>query len=106
MSDNNEELPKLEVELLRQKLRIERKQIALIRRFNITHWLAGVLGIIILSQAVSFGRWNEFVSTENNFNEHSILLAGCGLAIILFSVSTFVLNKRIQRIEECIMSKE
>lgn len=99
MIDENDKLPDLEVELLRQKNRELKKQVQWLRKFNIAHWIAGTLGLIIFSQALSFGRWNEFTSVKINFNNHSWLLAGCGLALMFIAVAVFALHKRLERIE-------
>ena len=100
MSDRNEDLPELEVELLRQKYRNSRMQVQRLRKFNIAHLVVGTLGIIIFSQAISFGRWSEFSSVESNFNEHSLLIAGCGLALAFAAMAAFALHKRIERLEK------
>ena len=99
MSDENEQLPELEVELLRLKNRELRKQVQWLRKFNIALWVAGTLGMVVFSQALSFGRWNEFTSVEDNFNNHSWLVAGCGLSLMLVAMSVFALHKRLQRVE-------
>lgn len=86
MSDENGNLPELEVELLRQKNRELTRQVRWLRKFKFGHWVAGTLGLIVFSQALSFGRWNEFTSVKNNFNDHSLLLAGCGLALMFIAI--------------------
>lgn len=105
MSDEDENWPELEVELLRQKNRELKKQVQWLRKFNFAHWVAGTLGLIIFSQALSFGRWNEFTSVKNNFNDHSWLLAGCGLALMFIAVAVFALHKRLERIEIRVASR-
>ncbi len=65
----------------------------------IPYWISLTIGMVVFSQAVSFGRWNEFRKLEDNFNFHSYLLGACGLSIILLSIAVLMLYTRIQKLE-------
>lgn len=102
MTDRNDDLPDLDIEWLSRQNHELKEQVGSLRKFRFAHWLVGTLGIIIFSQAISFGRWNEYISLENNFNNHAFLLAGCGLAAMFIAVAAFALHKRLERIEKVI----
>ncbi|MEZ5651725.1 MAG: hypothetical protein R3E87_14400 [Burkholderiaceae bacterium] len=57
------------------------------------------IGMIVLSQALSFGRWNEFQTVAANFNIHAILLGLCGIGLLMTGIMAAVFDVRLRRLE-------
>jgi hypothetical protein len=62
--------------------------------------LITIFGLIVFSQGISFGRWNEFNSVEFNFNFHAALLSLIGISIIVIGYALGLIIKKIKKLEE------
>tara|TARA_R110002020_G_scaffold139047_10_gene309721 strand:+ start:394 stop:633 length:240 start_codon:yes stop_codon:yes gene_type:complete len=65
----------------------------------IAYWISLTIGMVVFSQALSFGRWNKFREIEENFNFHSYILGACGIAILLLTIIVYGLYSRIRKLE-------
>ena len=95
---NKEDLAASFPEQFRRQNRGLKKHQRVLNKFSVADWLVATIGVIVFSQALSFGRWNEFTSVENNFNYHAMLLAGCGLGLMLIAAAALALHKRLERV--------
>lgn len=62
--------------------------------------IVSAIGLIILSVSISFGRWNELSSLENNYNNHAYLLGLCGVNFIFVGSVFLEVLKRLKKIED------
>ena len=72
------------------------------------NWVLSVIGVsaamIVVSQSISFGRWNEFSSTARNFNFHSVIFLVVGIGMLSLSALCSRLMTKIAALEKQIRS--
>ena len=72
------------------------------------NWTLSVIGVsagmIVVSQSISFGRWNEFSSTARNFNMHAMILLVAGIGMLSLAVLCSRLITKIAALEKQIGS--
>ena len=68
------------------------------------NWMLSVIGLsaalIVVSQSVSFGRWNEFSSTSSNFNTHSMIFLAAGIGMLSLGMLCMQLMGKIAALEK------
>ncbi len=71
---------------------------------NIKEWFLYfvplTIGMILFSQGMSFGRWNEFNTIEHYINLHSLMIASGGVGLMFLAIALFVVMKRINNLEK------
>ena len=105
MDSNNDDLVRSIAEKLRKEDLALKRQLGLLRKFHLSHWIVASLGLIVFSQAMSFGQWNQHSSLEKNFNFHALLLAGCGFGLMFIAAAALALHRRLARLEKLLESR-
>lgn len=62
--------------------------------------IVAAIGMIAFSQALSFGRWNEFKSAAANHDGLGFLVAGIGIGLVLLLPILLDLRARVEKLED------
>jgi hypothetical protein len=69
------------------------------KKLHLFNSLPMFAGIVVTSQAFSFGRWNPFQPVSSHINLHALLIGACGLALLATYGILEQLIKRLDRLE-------
>jgi hypothetical protein len=73
-------------------------------KFQIAQQVSHIGAVIVISQAVSFARWNQWAPTSHFVNFHATLLAVVGVVMLCSALVTRSLTARIEKLERVIAS--